>query len=41
MVAHDFIEDDDMSHFLPVPLKINGQWYSIDPDKPGVYIKIY
>lgn len=41
MVAHDYIEDDDMDHFLPVPLKIKGAWYSVDKDKPGVYIKIY
>lgn len=41
MVAHDFIEDDDMDHFIPVPLKIKGAFYSIDKERPGVYIKIY
>jgi monomeric isocitrate dehydrogenase len=41
MVAHDFIEDDDMDHFIPVPLKIKGKYYSIDKERPGVYIKIY
>ena len=41
MVAHDYIEDDDMDHFLPVPLKLKGKWYSVDKDNPGVYIKIY
>lgn len=41
MVAHDFIEDDDMDCFIPVPLKKNGRWYSYDKENPGVYIKIY
>lgn len=41
MVAHDFIEDDNMDCFIPVPLKIKGKWYSYNPDKAGVYIKIY
>ena len=40
LVAHNFIEEDDMDHFLPVPLKINGQWYSYNKENPGVYIKI-
>lgn len=41
MVAHGFIEDDDMDHFIPVPLKKNGKWYTYNKDNPGVYIKIY
>lgn len=41
MVAHDFIEEDDMDCFLPVPFRINGKWYSYNKDKPGVYIKVY
>jgi hypothetical protein len=40
MVAHDFIEDDDMDHFIPVPFKIKGKLYSLDRENPGVYIKI-
>lgn len=40
MVAHDFIEDDCMKYFLPYPLKINGEAYSIDKTNPGVYIRI-
>jgi hypothetical protein len=41
MVAHDFIEDDDMDHFIPVPFKIKGNYYTLDKEKPGVYVKIY
>lgn len=41
MVAHNFIEDDDMTCFLPVPLKYKGKYYSINKEKPGVLIKIY
>src|SRR5690606_5895629 len=41
MVAHDFIEDDNMDCFIPVPLKIKGNYYSHDPEEPGVWIKIY
>lgn len=40
MVAHDIIEDDNMDFFLPYPLKLEGQAYSIDKENPGVYIKI-
>lgn len=40
LTAHDFIEDDDMDHFLPIPMELGGQVYSIDKDNPGVYIKI-
>lgn len=41
LVAHGFIEDDDMSNFIPVPLKVNGKFYSIDKENPGVYLKIF
>lgn len=40
MVAHNIIEDDNMRFFLPYPLKIDGNAYSIDKENPGVYIKI-
>ena len=40
MTANDIIEDDDMDHFLPYPLKINDKAYTVDKDDPGVYIKI-
>lgn len=41
MVAHDFVEDDDMNHFIPVPFKIKGEYFSKNKENPGVYIKIY
>lgn len=40
MVAHDFIEDDNMDCFLPFPLKIKGTHYSYNKEEPGVFIKI-
>ena len=40
MVAHDFIEDDNMDYVLPFPMEKDGKYYSINKDKPGVYIKI-
>lgn len=40
MVAHRFIDDDDMTQFLPIPFKINDKWYSVDKNNPGVYIII-
>jgi len=39
LVAHGFIQDDDMDHFLPFPMAIEGKWYSIDQKRPGVYLK--
>lgn len=41
IVAFDIIEDDNMDCFIPIPLKINKKYYSLDPDNAGVYIKIY
>jgi predicted metallo-beta-lactamase superfamily hydrolase len=40
LVAHNFIEDDDMDHFIPMPFKVKGEWYSYDKENPGVWIKI-
>jgi len=40
MTAHNIIEDDNMDYFLPYPLEIDGKYYSIDKEKPGVFIKI-
>lgn len=39
LTAHNIIEDDNANFFLPFPLMIDGNWYSYDKDKPGVYIK--
>ena len=40
LVAHGFIEDDDMTEVFPVPLKINGSYFSISRDNPGVFITV-
>lgn len=51
-VAHDFIEDDNVKFMFPIPMTIDGKlpsvknlrkynWYSIDKENPGVYIKIF
>ena len=52
MTAHDFIEDDNVKHVFPVPMSIDGKLidqdnprafplYSVDKEKPGVYIKLF
>lgn len=40
MTAHDILEDDDTTNFLPYPLKINGTADSYSKENPGVYIKV-
>ena len=40
MVAHDIIEDDNMSCMIPFPYQIDGAWFSIDKENPGVYVAI-
>ena len=40
MTAHDFIIDDNMDCVIPFALKIGGDFYSVNKDEPGVYIKI-
>lgn len=40
MTSFDIIEDDSMTYLIPIPLKINNNWYSIDRENPGVIIKL-
>lgn len=51
-VAHDFIEDDNIDYLFPIPMTIDGRlpttsnlreenWYTVDKENPGVYIKIF
>lgn len=40
LTAHNMIEDDSCNIIIPVPLMINGSFYSINKDNPGVYIKL-
>jgi hypothetical protein len=50
--AHDFITDDNVEYVFPVPMTQDGrlpttdnlrdeQWYSVDKENPGVFIKIF
>ncbi len=50
--AHNFIEDDSVKYVFPIPMTINGDiptldnlrsedWYSVDKDNPGVWVKIF
>jgi len=41
MVKYKWITDDNMDYLIPMPFKINGEWYSYNKLKPGVYIKIF
>lgn len=40
MVAFDIIDDDNMDCVLPFPMEIDGKWYSVDKNKPGVWIAV-
>lgn len=40
-VRHDWLSDDNINEMFPLPFKIDGKWYSVDKDKPGVYIKVF
>lgn len=40
LVAHGFLEDDNMDFFIPVPMLSDGHWYSVDKKRPGVWLKI-
>lgn len=52
LTSHNFIEDDNVKYVFPIPMSIDGElpteenirlidWYSVDKDNPGVYIKIF
>ena len=42
LVAHGFIKDDDMDHFLPFPFqsKFDKNWYRVSKVEPGVYLRV-
>lgn len=40
MTAHDIIEDDDTTVFLPFPMEINGEYSSYSKENPGVFIRV-
>lgn len=50
--AHDFIQDDSVKYMFPIPMSKEGEiptidtlrtkdWYSVDKENPGVWIKIF
>lgn len=40
LTAHDIIPDDNMTYVIPIPYKKKNKWYSIDKNKPGVWLKV-
>ena len=40
LVTFNIIPDDNMDYFLPFPLEIDGKYYHVDRNNPGVIIKI-
>lgn len=40
MTKAGWIEDDNVEEILPVPLYINGSYWSYDKSNPGVYIAV-
>ncbi len=40
MVKYGWIEDDNCSVMFPLPLQINGLFYTVDKNNPGVYISV-
>lgn len=40
LTAGDYIIDDNMDYILPFPLEIDGKYYSVDKNNPGVIITI-
>jgi hypothetical protein len=52
LTAHDFIEDDNVKYVFPIPMTNKGvlptpnnirknEWYSVDKENSGVYLKIF
>lgn len=50
--AHNFIEDDNVKYVFPIPMTRDGKlpsiknirkhdWYSVDTENPGVFIKLF
>lgn len=38
--AHNIIESDNANHFVAMPLRMEGKYYSESKDSPGLYLKI-
>lgn len=40
LVAHDMFEDDCTRITIPIPIRMEGEFYTVDKENPGVYLKI-
>lgn len=40
MVHYEWLEDDNITEMMPYPLEVNGELWSLDRKKPGVYIEV-
>lgn len=40
LTAHKVIEDDNMRFVIPAAMQIADKWYTVDKDKPGVWITV-
>lgn len=41
MQKFEWVLNDDCEHLITFPFKINGNWFSYNPEKPGVYITLF
>jgi hypothetical protein len=41
LVAHKIIVDDDIEHLIPVALRFNDKLYSVDKERPGVWLQTF
>ena len=40
MVSENWLLDDNCDEMLPIPYMKNNKYYSVDKNKPGVYITV-
>lgn len=41
MSAHDWIDDDDTTNALFLPMLIDGNWESVDTKNPGCWVSVF
>jgi hypothetical protein len=40
LVAHGVLPDDNMDYLIPIPLSMDGKFYSVDKVNPGVWVEV-
>ena len=40
MKNHGWIIDDNITEMVPIPVAMNGSYWSVDPENPGVFITV-